>query len=311
MRRLGKTGLMVSDVGFGAWQLGGGEAWGAMSDTTACGLVHKALDLGCNLFDTAPNYGNTNSERLLGEALAGRRDQAVLVSKFGHVPGEGENFSAEAMWKSLHDSLKRLKTDWLDVFLLHSPPPEFQDGSHPIWDAIRRARDEGKIRFFGASVDVASEVRTLLDTSDAQVLEILFNIFHQDARLAFDQVREKETGILAKVPLDSGWLTGKYDADSQFAGVRARWTEEQIRRRAELIGQLDWLTADGVPLSQKAIGYLLAYPEVSSVIPGCRSVEQMESNLQSARHVLSEADRARLERFWEEFTDGGSNPLPW
>ncbi|MBC8207337.1 MAG: aldo/keto reductase [Kiritimatiellales bacterium] len=311
MRRLGRTGLMVSDVGFGAWQLGGSEAWGAMSDATACGLIHKALDLSCNLFDTAPNYGNTNSERLLGEALAGKRDQAVLVSKFGHVPGEGENFSAEAMWKSLHDSLKRLKTDWLDVFLLHSPPPEFLNGSHPIWDAMRRARDEGKIRFFGASVDVASEIRTVLDTSDAQVLEILFNVFHQDARLAFSQVREKQTGILTKVPLDSGWLTGKYSADSQFTGVRARWTEEQIRHRAKLVGQLDWLTTDGVPLSQKAIGYLLAYPEVSSVIPGCRSIEQMESNLQSARHVLSETDRARLERFWEEFTGGGSNPLPW
>ncbi|HEY5621232.1 MAG TPA: aldo/keto reductase [Pontiella sp.] len=311
MRDLGQTGLKVSEVGFGAWQLGGSAAWGAMSDSAACGLVHRALDLGCNLFDTAPNYGSTNSERLLGAALEGRRDGIVLVSKFGHIPGGGERFDEEWMWESLHDSLKRLRTDYLDALLLHSPPAAFQNGSHPIWEAMRRAQEQGKIRFYGASVDFADSVRTVLDTSDAQIIEILFNILHQDPRRAFDRVRETGVGVLTKVPLDSGWLSGKYSADSRFDGVRERWSEEEIRQRADLIEQLSWLTRNGGVLSQKAIGYLLSYPEVSSVIPGSRSVQQLELNQQSVHHVLSVDDREKLERFWDEFTEGGKDLLPW
>lgn len=311
MRALGTTGLRVSEVGFGAWQLGNSEAWGTMNDSEAVSLVHKALDLGCNLFDTAPNYAATNSERLLGKSLAGLRDNVVLISKFGHKPDGGEDFSEEWMWESLHGSLKRLKTDHLDVFLLHSPPTEYHNGSHPIWDAMRKAQAQGKILFYGASVDFADAMHTVLDTSDVQVLEILFNILHQDTRRAFQSVREHRVGILTKVPLDSGWLSGKYQADSHFTGVRGRWTEEQIRHRAKLVDELSWLTQDGTPLAQKAIGYLLSYPEVTSVMPGSRSLEQVETNMDATRHVLSPEERGKLEQFWDDFTDNGKNLLPW
>lgn len=311
MRTLGKTGLQVSEVGFGAWQLGTSEAWGGMSDSEAHGLVHRALDLGCNLFDTAPNYGTTNSERLLGEALCGRRSEVILVSKFGHVPGGGEDFSEEWMWKSLHASLERLQTDYLDVLLLHSPPAACQNGSHPIWDAMRTAQEQGKIRFYGASVDFADPMRTVLDTSDAQVLEILFNVLHQDPRKAFDRVREEHVGILTKVPLDSGWLSGKYTSESRFEGVRQRWTPEQIDQRAKLVQQLDGLLQDEAPLAQKAIGYLLAYPEVTSVIPGSRSIQQLEANQSAPQHQLTPEDRKKLELFWDDFTDNGKFLLPW
>jgi aryl-alcohol dehydrogenase-like predicted oxidoreductase len=311
MRELGITGIQVSEVGFGAWQLGSSEAWGPMSDNEAVSLVHRALDLGCNLFDTAPNYAATNSERLLGKSLAGRRNNAVLVSKFGHRPDGGADFSEEWMWQSLHGSLNRLQTDCIDVLLLHSPPAECHNGSHPIWDATRKAQAQGKIRFYGASVDFADAMHTILDTSDAQVLEILFNILQQDTRRAFQSVREKQAGILTKVPLDSGWLSGKYRGDSRFTGVRTRWTEEQIRQRAALVDELNWLTRDGTPLTQKAIGYLLSYPEVTSVIPGSRSLEQLEINMDAGRHVLDPDARLKLEQFWDAFTDNGKNLLPW
>ncbi len=311
MRNLGKTGLQVSEVGFGAWQLGDSKAWGPLSESESCSLVHRALDMGCNLFDTAPNYSGSHSEQLLGKSLVGKRDNVVLVSKFGHTPEGEEDFSEEGMRDSLDASLKRLQTDYLDVLLLHSPSAEYHDGSHPIWDAMRQAQTEGKIRFYGASVDFAEAMQTVLDTSDAHVLEILFNILHQDTRRAFKSVREQNVGILTKVPLDSGWLTGKYRSDSRFTGVRDRWTEEQIRQRAELVDQLSWLTQDGVPLTQKAIGYLLAYPEVSSVIPGIRSLEQLEINQAAAQHVLTVDERKKLELFWDDFTNDGENLLPW
>lgn len=227
------------------------------------------------------------------------------------MPGGGTDYSEEWMWQSLHDSLKRLQTDYLDVFMLHSPHPEYRNGTHPIWDAVRKARDQGKIRYYGASLDYAYEIRECLETSDAQVLEVLFNILHQDARRTFDLVREKDVGILTKVPLDSGWLSGKYNAQSTFTGVRARWTPDQIRQRAELVDQLAWMTEDGTPLPQKALAYLLSYPEVGSVIPGARSIEQLQSNLNASSVGLSRRDREGLESFWNHLTDDGQHLLPW
>lgn len=310
-RRLGKTELQVSEIGYGAWQLGTSDVWGAMSDREALALVRKALDLGCNLFDTAPNYANTHSERLLGKALQGVRDDVVLVTKFGHSHDREADFSEEWMWASLHDSLARLQTDYVDVFLLHSPPPDCQNGAHPVWDAMRRAQEQGKIRFYGASLDDASEIRTCLESSDAQVLEVLFNILHQDCRRAFDRVRLDDVGLIAKVPLDSGWLSGKYDARSRFTGVRSRWAPAEIQQRADLVNQLAWLTEDGTPLPQKALAFLLAYPEVASVIPGVRSQAQLQANLAAAGQSLTRQDRHKLESFWDGFTDDGTQLLPW
>jgi aryl-alcohol dehydrogenase-like predicted oxidoreductase len=232
-RRLGSTGLEVSEIGFGAWQLGDDGAWSGMDDRTAHRLVDTAIDGGINLFDTAPNYASGNSERLLGEALRGKRQQVVLVSKFGHLP----------------------------------------DGS--------------------------------------KVLEILFNIFHQDVRRSFPLVRKRGAGTIAKVPLDSGWLTGRFNARSRFSGARGRWSEEEIARRAQLVDRLDWLTADGSELAHKAIGFLLSYEEVSCVIPGMRTVDQLQSNLKAAGHALAPEDRDKLKTFWDEITQNGERPLPW
>lgn len=310
-RRLGKTGLEVSEIGFGAWQLGNFDQWGGMDDTTAHKLVAAALDKGCNLFDTAPNYARTHSERLLGECLQGKRQDVVLISKFGHRPDGGTDYSADWFRQSLEESLKRLKTDYLDVILVHSPPLEVLNGNHEIWAAMKQAQQEGKVRFYGASTDYAFEVREVLETTDAQVLELLFNILHQDVRLAFDQVRARDVGLITKVPLDSGWLSGKYNARSIFDGVRARWSRDDIRRRAELVERLGWLNENGHPLAEQSLAFLLSYDEVSSVIPGTRSQQQLEMNFAAAGRQLRSEDRRKLEAFWEGFTEQGTHLLPW
>ena len=198
-RRLGKTHLQVSEVAFGAWQLGNSQ-WGGMSDADALNLVAAARERGCNLFDTAPNYAQTNSERLLGTALKDHRDQVVIVSKFGHRPKDGAvDFSVSWFWQSLHQSLERLQTDYLDVFLAHSPPMEVLNGQHEIWGAMKQAQQEGKIRFYGASLDTAHEVREVLNTTDAQVLELMFNMLHQHVRGAFEQIREQDRSTVGPV----------------------------------------------------------------------------------------------------------------
>lgn len=311
-RRLGKTELQVSEVAFGAWQLGNNDAWGGMTDSDALNLVAAARDRGCNLFDTAPNYAKTNSERLLGQALQGQREQVVIVSKFGHRPDDGAtDFSAEWFWQSLHDSLTRLQTDYLDVFLAHSPPMDVLNGEHEIWQAMSEAQQQGKIRYYGASTDYAHEVDEVLRTTDAQVLELLFNILHQDVRRQFSAVREKDVGVITKVPLDSGWLSGKYNATSNFGGVRARWSTEEIEVRAKAVSAVIDIVGEEAPLVTSALAYLLSYDEVSAVIPGIRSMSQLESNFAADGQRLSDSTKHQLEQFWNELTQNGQNLLPW
>ncbi|WP_411745375.1 aldo/keto reductase [Reinekea sp.] len=310
-RRLGKTNLQVSEVAFGAWQLGNYDQWGGMTDTDALNLVAKARDLGCNLFDTAPNYAKTNSERLLGEALGHQRKDVVLVSKFGHRPDGETDFSAQWFWQSLHGSLERLKTDYLDVILAHSPPKNVLNGEHEVWAAMAQAQQQGKIRYYGASVDYADDVRDVLNTSNAQVLELMFSVLHQDVRLAFDLVKEKDVGVITKVPLDSGWLSGKYTAASRFEGVRERWSVAEIEQRASAIDGLKAILPEGVPLTDQAIAYLLSYDEVSSVIPGMRSEQQLINNFRAIGQRLTPELKQQVEAFWLTLTKQGKQLLPW
>ena len=310
-RQLGSTGLQVSEIGFGAWQLCNSDSWGGMEDRTAIRLIDEAIDGGINLFDTAPNYAATKSERILGIALEKKRDEVVLVSKFGHTPEGPKEFSVDWFWESLEASLGRLRTDYLDVLLLHNPPAEMYAGTDPVWSAMEKARQQGKIRHFGASLDTAAEVEDCLANTNSEVLEVLFNVFHQDVRRAFATVREHGAGVIAKVPLDSGWLTGRFHASSRFEGIRARWSAEEIAQRAELVSAIDWLVEDGSELAHRAIAYILSYDEVSCVIPGIRTPQQLESNLAAGNQRLSSREREKLEAFWDQFTDNGTRLLPW
>ncbi len=310
-RQLGSTGLEVSEIGYGAWQLCNSDSWGGMDDQTALRLIDEAIDGGINLFDTAPNYADTKSERILGKALKSKRDKVVLVSKFGHTPEGPKEFSVDWFWKSLEASLSRLRTDYLDVLLLHNPPSEIYAGTDPVWAAMEEARVQGKVRHYGASLDFAAEVRDCLSNTNSEVLEVLFNVFHQDVRNSFGTVRQHGAGIIAKVPLDSGWLTGRFDANSRFEGIRARWSEEEIVRRAKLVSEIEWLVADKSELAHKAIGYLLSYDEVSCVIPGIRTQQQLDSNLAAADCRLSPDEKMKLEEFWDKLTENGSKLIPW
>lgn len=310
-RQLGKTGIEVSEIGFGAWQLGNENDWAVMSDAEAHRLVAQAVEMGVTLFDTAPHYAATHSERLLGEALPADKSGIVLVSKFGHTMSGAKDFRVESFWKSLEGSLERLRTDYLDVLLLHNPPMEVLSGEDPVWDALEEARTQGKIWHYGVSLDLAREIDACLNNTGSTVLEVLFNIFHQDARRAFPLVAEKGAGVIVKVPLDSGWLTGRFDAAHTFTNIRSRWTEEQRAQRAQLVSEIGWLTDAGDSLTHQSLAYTLSYDAVSCVIPGTRTLEQLRDNVAASGKRLGDKDRVRLEQLWDSLSDEGKNLLPW
>jgi aryl-alcohol dehydrogenase-like predicted oxidoreductase len=310
LRKLGNTGIDVSEVGFGAWQLGNGMDWGSMSDSEAIHLVHMAMDEGCTFFDTAPNYGQGKSERLLGQAFLGKRDKVVINTKFGHDPDGQNNFTVEGLKTSLETSLKKLQTDYIDTILIHNPPFELLNGSNTdIYEELEKLKKEGKIRAYGASVDSSAEMTELMRTTKSQVMEVLFNVFHQETTYAFPEAYEKGIGIIVKVPLDSGWLSGKYHAKSQFDGIRSRWSEDIIERRFNLLKKIAFITEEGHSFVQAALSYVLAFDEVSTVIPGVKNEAQLKENLSASVKVLSPEQINRLKAFWVE--ELKSSPLPW
>jgi aryl-alcohol dehydrogenase-like predicted oxidoreductase len=235
-RALGATGIEVGVVGLGAWQLGNTTMWDGPDETESLRIVDEAIELGCTLFDTAPGYGEGRSEELLGRALRDRRDRVVICSKFGHTADGRSDFSAGAIEPSARESLRRLQTDYLDILLLHSPPDELMDGGAPQYAELERLRSLGMIRAYGVSLDWDRALKRVLDTTRSGVVEVLFNAFHQDPAPGVARAGSEGVGVIAKVPLDSGWLAGRYGRASTFSGVRSRWTAEDIARRADQRG---------------------------------------------------------------------------
>ena len=292
----------VSEIGLGTWQLGNKEEWSAMTDIKAIDLVHRALEEGINFFDTAPNYASGNSERLLGEALKEiDRREVVINTKFGHWADGHTDFSAEKIRESVEVSLKRLNTEYLDSILLHNPGIEITNGSSlRHYEVLEKLKDEGKILAYGASLDRASEIESFIKNTGGEVIEAFFNIIHQDARKAFNTAKENRIGIIAKIPLDSGWLSGKYDKNSIFTGIRRRWSVEDIKTRALIIDKLRNILSDEISMAKQAIGFCLYYDAVSTVIPGCVNEKQLIENVESTSAVPDNEMIMQLEKLYDD-----------
>lgn len=299
MRPYGSTGKFVAEIGFGAWQLGNRQDWEAMEDADAIRLVHEALDRGVNFFDTAPGYGRGNSEILLGKALAGKRSEAVINTKFGHWADGSTDYAANRIRESVEGSLKRMNTDYLDSVLIHNPPFDDLDGKHGHFEVLETLKREGKILSYGASVDSSREMFELIDHTEAGAIEVMFNIFYQETAAAFKRAEEKNIALIIKIPLDSGWLSGKYDGGSTFEGVRKRWSPETIRKRGELVDRIRFITDEETSMTVSALRFILAYPEVSTVIPGVRNVTQLIENASASDRAMPTEHVRQLQALWE------------
>jgi aryl-alcohol dehydrogenase-like predicted oxidoreductase len=308
-RSYGASDIPVSEIGFGAWQLGNQTDWSPMAHDDAIELVRTALADGCTFFDTAPGYGAGRSETLLGEALEGRRAQVVINTKAGHPAEGGSDFSPDGIRRSVEASLTRLRTSYVDSVILHNPPAPDLHGDSPPMRTLEALKSEGVIRAYGASVDSQEDMATVLNTSGSEVLEVLFNIFFQDTGRLFPEARRRGVALIVKVPLDSGWLAGQYNETTRFTGVRARWTPSVIARRTQLVQSIGFVRGDGSSMTQAALRFILAHDAVTTVIPGARTVEQWKENASASDAVMARETVERLQRFWTEHL--ASDPLPW
>jgi len=306
-----KDSILISEIGLGAWQLGNNSGWKNMSEKDAAELVEKSLAYGINFFDTAPNYGHGTGEARLGKALKGvDRSKIVINTKFGHTDSGEINFNSDYIRKSLEGSLTRLQVDYVDSLLIHNPPLAYLDGNkNGHYEILERLIEEGKIKAYGASLDTYEDMKLLMNTTNAKVIEAFFNILHQDASLAFAMAIEKEVGVIVKIPLDSGWLSGKYTAESTFNDIRSRWSKQDIQTRARLVNSVKEIINAKDNLAQKAISFCLAYEAVSTVIPGNINIAQLTSNVESINYPMAKEEIKMLEEFY--LNEVKHLHLPW
>jgi aryl-alcohol dehydrogenase-like predicted oxidoreductase len=303
--------MNVSEVGLGAWQLANPD-WGLDDRKEALRIVQKSLEAGCNFFDTAPGYGGGRSEELLGEGLKSVRKDIIICTKFSHYGEDGtRDFEAKNIRPVLEESFRALQTDYVDILLLHNPPRELMDGrvAPEIYEELEKLKTEGKIREYGVSLDWREEVDLVVDTTKSKALEVFFNALYQEPLPAFQKAYENGVGIIVKVPLDSGWLSGRYRKGHSFDDIRKRWPPEVVERRSQLVEQFARLVPEGTSMAHAALQFVLAQPQVSTVIPGAKSVEQALDNFAAADKQLSPEVVQFMVELWER--EIMSDPLPW
>jgi aryl-alcohol dehydrogenase-like predicted oxidoreductase len=311
LRPFGNTGIHVSEIGLGAWQLANPD-WGISDKKEALEIVHKSLEAGCNFFDTAPGYGHGRSEELLGDGLKSVRPNIVICTKFSHYKEDGaRDFDAQNVRPVLEGSLRRLQTDYVDLLLLHNPPRELMDGrvSAELYEELERLKADGKIRAYGVSLDWRVELENVLATTKSQAAEVFFNALYQEVLPAFQQARDQGMGLIVKVPLDSGWLSGRYRGNHKFDDIRSRWSQDVLARRSNLVEKFAALVPEGTSMAHAALQFVLAQPQVSTVIPGAKTVAQALDNFAAADKQLSPQVVQSMYDLWKQEIE--ADPLPW
>lgn len=311
-RAFGTTAIEVSEIGLGAWPLGRSSHWPEGPDERdAVRLVHAALDAGVTFIDTAPGYADGHSELTIGAALrGGRREGVVLCTKLGHRADGSSDWAPTSIEAAVRRSAERMGTDHLDIVVLHSPPPEVLDGTlSEHYEVLERLKQQGLVRAYGASVDWGDDVDTVLRTSGSQALEVRMSALFQETWLSLGRARDKGVGTIVKVPLESGWLSGRYGMETVFTCVRSRWSRDDVALRSALVDEFRSLLPDGVSVPQGALRFLLEHDGVSTMIPGARSVEHLLSSVAAAAEPLPPETVAAVRDFHARRLEG--HPLDW
>ena len=310
-RSLGRTGWKVSEISFGAWAIGG--AWGSVDDQESMAALHAALDGGANFFDTADVYGDGRSERLLAKLKKERKEKFYIATKAGRrLPTQTtDGYNHKNLTAFVHRSLKNLDTDTIDLLQLHCPPTEvyYRPEVFGILDDLVKA---GKLRHYGVSVEKVEEGLKAIELPNVQSVQIIFNLFRQrPAELFFPEAQKRQVGILARVPLASGLLSGKMSPASKFAQDDHRnfnrhgeafdrgetFSGLDFETGLSAVEQLKQLVPPGASLAQFALRWILEFPAVTCAIPGAKRPAQVTENI--AASDLPPPSDASLKRIGE------------
>lgn len=315
-RELGRTGWRVSEVSFGAWAIGG--SWGSVDDRESIAALHKALDLGVNFIDTADVYGDGHSERLIAGVLKERREEVIVATKAGRRldPHTADGYTAANLTRFVERSLRNLDTDRLDLVQLHCPPTEVYYRPE-VFGAMDDLVQAGKVRYYGVSVEKVEEALKAVEYPNVQTVQIIFNMFrHRPAELFFAQAQQRKVGILARVPLASGLLTGKMTPQSAFAAddhrafnrygesfdVGETFSGVNFRIGLEAVEELRPLVPPGATMAQFALRWILMFDAVSCAIPGAKRPAQAEDNIRASElPPLSEETMARVRDIYDTY----------
>jgi aryl-alcohol dehydrogenase-like predicted oxidoreductase len=291
-RQLGRTPYKVSTISFGAWAIGG--AWGSVDDQESLAALHKAIDMGVNFIDTADVYGDGRSERLIAQVRRERKEEIIVATKAGRRlnPHVASGYNRQNITAFVERSLKNLDTEALDLLQLHCPPAEVYYMPE-MFAALDDLVTAGKLRFYGVSVEKVEEALKAIEYPNVQSVQIIFNIFRQrPSELFFAQAQRKQVGILARVPLASGLLTGKITRQTHFANDDHR----QFNRHGEefdrgetfsgvdfdlglqAVEELKALLPAGMSLTRFALRWITMFEAVTCAIPGAKRPAQAEEN---------------------------------
>jgi aryl-alcohol dehydrogenase-like predicted oxidoreductase len=314
-RELGRTGRRISEIGFGAWAIGG-DAWGGTDDRESLAALHRAVDLGVDFVDTADVYGDGHSERLIGRLRRERGEELVVATKAGrrlspHVAGGYDRANLTAF---VERSLANLGMEALDLLQLHCPPSEVYHMPE-VFAVLDDLVAAGKVRHYGVSVERIDEALRAVEYPGVQSVQVVFNMFRlRPAEEFFAVARERRVGILARVPLASGLLTGKLRPDTRFGesdhrsfnrhgeafdqGETFSGVDYEAGLRA--VEELRGLVPPGASMAQLALRWILMFPEVTAAIPGARDARQAEDNVRAAElEPLSDETMRRVREVYD------------
>ena len=313
-RELGRTGWKVSEMGFGSWAIGG-DAWGQTDDSQAIAALNRAIDLGVNFIDTADVYGDGHSEQLIARVRKqrGNSQPLYIATKAGRRlnPHTAEGYNKANLTGFVERSLRNLETDALDLLQLHCPPGEVYDNPE-VFAALDDLVKEGKLKYYGVSVERVEEAMKAIKYPNVQSVQIIFNMFRlKPAEHFFAAAQASKVGIIVRVPLASGLLTGKFKPDTQFSATDHRnynrhgesfdagetFSGVDYETGLKAVEALRPLVPPGETLAEFALRWILMFPEVSTVIAGSKDAQQAEANSRAA--LLPEIDQNTMQKVTE------------
>jgi len=287
-RKLGRTGIEISEISLGTWAFGN-KVYGGVDEKDGINTIHAGIDMGVNIFDTAPQYGTPEqdgvAEIVLGKALKGKRDKVHISTKFGRNPtikNGASQFYKSRIVDSVEESLKRLQTDYIDVLFFHSPfsPEEINDD---VWEGIEHVKKQGKVRFIGHSISMFHQTENMArewaKEGKIDVIQVVLSLMNKESQELIEELQEYPIGVFGRECLANGFLSGAITKDTNFAEgtLNARYSREEIAERVDQVEAFKFLLRDDIKnMPQAALRWVLDQKGISTVLSGAKNISELK-----------------------------------